>query len=478
VSSYDDPRWYEQPEDIQQPEHRFPLNENDHTNYTPSNVSPDQSGPSRSSTQIVPGRSSRSNNNYRRSNNKFGQVIVVVALMLITFTGGWFGNQLYTNLQYAPSDQSRYYSSMLQQAWNIIDQNYVDRKAVNYKEMSYAAIRAMLAVLNDKGHTYFLTPEQVKAEQQQLSGNSTGIGIYIQQTPNNQGLLITATIPGAPAEKAGLKSGDIIIAVNGTNVIGKDMDTIRNMIEGPVGSKVSLTVHRPSTNQTLTFSVTRAEFQIPSVVTHYIAEDHIAHIQILGFNTGVADQLKTQLIQVKKQGATALILDLRDNPGGYLQEAIDTVSLFLASGNVLLEQDSSGNRTPDPVNGHPVDTHIPIVVLVNGNTASAAEIVSGALQDNNRAIIIGTTTLGTGTVLNEFDLPDGSAIFLGVQEWLTPKGHFIRDKGITPDITVQLNQNAFPLTPNQENQNNMTLQQILKSNDNQLIKAIQYLQSH
>ena len=184
------------------------------------------------------------------------------------------------------------------------------------------------------------------------------------------------------------------------------------------------------------------------------------------------------MIQVKKQGATALILDLRDNPGGYLQEAIDTVSLFLASGNVLLEQDSSGNRTPDPVNGHPVDTHIPIVVLVNGNTASAAEIVSGALQDNNRAIIIGTTTLGTGTVLNEFDLPDGSAIFLGVQEWLTPKGHFIRDKGITPDITVQLNQNAFPLTPNQENQNNMTLQQILKSNDNQLIKAIQYLQSH
>ncbi len=188
--------------------------------------------------------------------------------------------------------------------------------------------------------------------------------------------------------------------------------------------------------------------------------------------------MKTDLTQAKKLGATGIILDLRDNPGGYLEEAINTASEFIKSGNVLLEQDSSGHRTPDPVNGHPLDTETPIVTLVNNNTASAAEIVSGALQDHKRAVIMGTTTLGTGTVLNEFDLPDGSAIFLGVLEWLTPNGNFIRDKGIAPNITVDLNNGASELTPNVENQRNMTLQQILTSGDNQLAAAINYLKTH
>src|SRR5205823_3490529 len=214
------------------------------------------------------------------------------------------------------------------------------------------------------------------------------------------------------------------------------------------------------------------------VILHYIAEAHMAHIQILGFDNGVSEQLKTDLIQAKRMGATSLILDLRDNPGGYLQEAINTASLFLSSGNVLLEQDSSGNRTADPVTGSPVDTHTPMVVLVNGNTASAAEIVSGALQDNNRAVVIGTKTLGTGTVLNEFDLPDGSAIFLGVMEWLTPKGHFIRGQGITPNVGVNQPANTSALTPNQENQQHLSLQQILQRGDTQLINAIKYLEAH
>jgi len=207
-------------------------------------------------------------------------------------------------------------------------------------------------------------------------------------------------------------------------------------------------------------------------------EAHIADIQILGFDSGVSDQLKTALLKAKQLGATAIVLDLRDNPGGYLEEAINTASEFIKSGNVLVEQDSSGHRTPDHVNGHPIDTQIPIVVLVNGNTASAAEIVSGALQDHKRAVIMGTTTLGTGTVLNEFDLPDGSAIYLGVLEWLTPNGNFIRDKGISPNIAVPLTAGANALTPNVENQRNMTLPQILASGDNQLAAAINYLETH
>jgi len=412
------------------------------------------------------------------SASRTGQIIVSLALVIIAFTGGWFGHQIYSGLLSSSSNQSSYYANLFQQAWSIVDQNYVDRKAVNHKEMSYAAIRSMLAVLNDKGHTYFLTPQEVQAQQQELSGTSSGIGIYINQDPKTKQVIITATVPGAPAEKAGFKSGDIIVAVNHTSVVGKDIDTIHNLIEGKIGTSVAITVQRPPTNQQLTINVTRADFKIPGVIMHYIAEAHIADIQILGFDSGVSDQLKTALTQAKQSGATAIVLDLRDNPGGYLEEAINTASEFIKSGNVLLEQDSSGHRTPDPVNGHPIDTQIPIVVLVNGNTASAAEIVSGALQDHKRAVIMGTTTLGTGTVLNEFDLPDGSAIYLGVLEWLTPNGNFIRDKGISPNIAVPLTAGANALTPNVENQRNMTLPQILASGDNQLAAAINYLETH
>lgn len=481
MSNYDDPGWYEQDSPSDQthqpdPADKFPQRiHNDALNTS----LPDMYG---TQPQKFPtGQFYTGNTDNRRnggSASRFGQVIVSLALVIIAFTGGWFGHQIYSGLLSSASNQSSYYANLFQQAWSIVDQNYVDRKAVNYKEMSYAAIRSMLAVLNDKGHTYFLSPQQVKSQQQQLSGTSSGIGIYINQDPKTKQVIITATVPGAPAEKAGFKSGDIIVAVNQTNVVGKDIDTIHNLIEGKNGTSVAITVQRPPTNQQLTINVTRGDFKIPGVIMHYITEAHIAHIQILGFDSGVSNQLKTALIKVKQSGATAIVLDLRDNPGGYLQEAINTASEFLKSGNVLLEQDSSGNRTPDPVNGHPIDTQIPLVVLVNGNTASAAEIVSGALKDNKRAIIIGVNTLGTGTVLNEFDLPDGSAIYLGVLEWLTPNGSFIRDKGIAPNIVVPLTAGANPLTPNIENQRNMTLKQILASGDNQLSAAINYLQTH
>src|SRR6266478_848162 len=408
----------------------------------------------------------------------FGQIVVVLALMAIAFLAGWFGHQAYSNTSFNPNNQSKSYQNLFDQAWNIVDQNYVDRKAVNYKQMSYQAIQAMLGVLHDTGHTRFLTPQDVQAEHQQLSGTLIGVGIYLRQDASTKQLTITSTISGTPAQKAGLKRGDIIMAVNGTSVAGKDLNTVSSLIQAQAGTNVSITIKRPSTNQTLTFTMKRKEITVPSVAMYYIADAHIAHIQISQFSTGASDQLKAALNQAKKMGAKKIILDLRDNPGGYLQEAINVASQFIRSGNVLLEQDSSGQRTPVPVNGQPIDTNIPIVVLVNGNTASAAEIVSGALQDNHRAIILGTKTFGTGTVLQEYDLSDGSALLLGTSEWLTPNGQFIRDKGITPNLVVNLNPNANELTPDIENQQNMNEQQILSSGDAQLVAAIKYLDAH
>ncbi len=277
MSNYDEPGWYEQDNQPDQglqpdPADRFPEQiHNDAPGTSPSGTfgAPSQKFPP---DQYYTGNTGNAGSPRNRGGvGSYSQLIVSLALVIIAFTAGWFGHQIYSSLLVSSSNQSSYYANLFQQAWSIVDQNYVDRKAVNYQEMSYAAIRSMLAVLNDKGHTYFLTPQEVQAQQQELSGTSSGIGIYINQDPKTKQVIITATVPGAPAEKAGFKSGDIIVAVNHVSVVGKDIDTIHNLIEGKVGTSVAITVQRPPTNAQLTINVTRANFKVPDVIMHYIA---------------------------------------------------------------------------------------------------------------------------------------------------------------------------------------------------------------
>jgi carboxyl-terminal processing protease len=263
---------------------------------------------------------------------------------------------------------------------------------------------------------------------------------------------------------------------------GKDIDSTSNLIEGQAGTSVTLTIQRLGEAQLREVQVTRADIQVPNVSMYYIPNSHIMDIQIAQFASGVSDQLRDAINQGKKMGATKIILDLRDNPGGLLQEAINTTSLFIKTGKVLIEEDSNGKQTTIPVNGNPLDTSSQIIVLINNQSASAAEIVSGALKDNHRAILLGQKTYGTGTILQQFILADGSALYLGTQEWLTPNGHFIRQDpnkpnsgGISPDITISLTTDTSILTPNEETQQHLTEQQILASGDTQLSAAINYL---
>ena len=476
MSRYDDPRWYEE-------QRTTPPTPPDNSSHSIQNgyYAPSQGTPHDDEDEIYvrPSRSSNTSPSRRKRTigKKIGQFLAIAALVVIAFFGGWFAHQFF-GYSLGEGDQSSANAQLIQQAWQIIDQNYVDRKAVNYKTMAYDAINAMVTSLHDTGHTRFLTPQDLQSENQQLSGSYVGIGIYLRQDPKTKQVIITSTIPGSPASKAGFKRGDVIVAVNGTSTVGKDIPFISNLIQGKAGTSVAVTVQRSGVQQPVVIHVIREQINVPNVLMHYIPQDHVADIQIVQFADGVSGQLKDVLAQAKKQGATKIVLDLRDDPGGYLTEAINTASDFMSSGTVLLEQDSTGQRQTISVTGGAQYTTQQMVVLVNSNTASAAEIVSGSLKDNGRAVVIGQKTFGTGTVLQQFNLADGSAILLGTQEWLTPKGQFIRGQGIQPNIVVTEPTNATVLTPNDENAGNMNEQQILQSGDAQLVAALHYLDTH
>jgi carboxyl-terminal processing protease len=363
---------------------------------------------------------------------------------------------------------------LMAEAWNTIQKDYVDKSAINANNMTYGAISGMVDSLGDTGHSTFLSPQMVKQEQNFTQGQFDGIGALMEMKNGNA--TIVAPFDGSPAQKAGLIPGDVITKVEGKDVTGLPLDQIVNQILGPAGTNVTLTVLDPKTGQTRTVTITRAKIQVNNVTWQILPGTTIAQIRIAGFSQGVTKDLQKAITDAKQQGATAIILDLRNDPGGLLSEAIGVASQFLASGNVMLEKDAKGNITPVPVESGGVAPKIPMVVLINGGTASAAEIVSGALQDAHRAQLVGETTFGTGTVLNEFPLSDGSALLLATQEWLTPNGSSFWHVGISPNITVTMPVTVTPLIP--EAERTMTAAQLQSSGDTQLLKAVQMLSTN
>jgi carboxyl-terminal processing protease len=286
-------------------------------------------------------------------------------------------------------------------------------------------------------------------------------------------LVIVAPMDGTPAERAGLHPGDRILRVDGESIVGLPIDQAVGHILGPAGSQVTLTILTPDTGQTRDVTLTRAHISLQNVIWQRLPGTDVAHLRIVAFRKGVTDELKQALAEIRQQGLTGIVLDLRSNPGGLLDEAVGVASQFLGSGNVLLEKDAQGNVKEVPVTGGGLALDKPLVVLIDQGTASAAEIVSGALQDAGRAELVGETTFGTGTVLNEFSLSDGSALLLATEEWLTPKGRLIWHKGIAPDEVVTLAASSAPLLP--EAEAGMTPEQFQSSGDAQLLRALELL---
>jgi carboxyl-terminal processing protease len=357
---------------------------------------------------------------------------------------------------------------LMAEAWNTIYAHYVDRAAIKPTPITYGAISGMVDALGDTGHSTFLSPQMIKEEEQFTAGRYRGVGAEVKMKGGR--VVIVAPLDGSPAQKAGLKPGQIIQAVDGHDVTGLTLLQVVKRIAGPAGTKVTLTILNPETGSVREVTLVRAVIAVDNVSWLHLPGTKVAHLRIAGFSEGVTKDLKNALEKIKQEDLKGIILDLRNDPGGLFTGAVSVASQFLSGGNVLLAKDSKGLTTPVPVEEGGVALHIPMVGLVNGGTASAAEIVAGALQDHGRAILVGTKTFGTGTVLEKFPLSDGSALLLAVEEWLTPDGHTIWHKGITPNVVVTLPEGATPLFPEEER--GMTAQQLRETKDLQLLDAL------
>jgi carboxyl-terminal processing protease len=406
------------------------------------------------------------------------RILIYLLFLPVMLGAGFAGGVLVDHFLISPTTASAQTQSnnlnLVNQAYQIIQQNYVDQSAVNQTQLEYGAISGMVNALGDTGHSRFLTPQMVQEENNFTQGSFDGIGAEVAMNASGQ-VVIVAPIDGSPAQKAGVKAGDIMLKVNGQDLTGLSLSDVVSMVLGPAGTQVTLTLQDPTSGAIRDVTITRAKITVQNVTWAMLPGTTIADIRIAGFSQGVTNDLITALNQAKAQGATSIVLDLRNNPGGLLNEAVGVASQFLSSGNVLLVKNVQGQEQAIPVEAGGVATSIPMVVLVNQGTASASEIVAGALQDAHRATLIGETTFGTGTVLNAFPLSDGSQILLATEEWLTPSGRVIWHKGISPDITVSLSSSVTPLTP--DGLQGMTATQLQSSQDVQLLKGISELTS-
>jgi carboxyl-terminal processing protease len=325
------------------------------------------------------------------------------------------------------------------EAWNIIHDQYVDQPVDDVKLMQ-GAINGMMQSLGDE-HSTYMDPTTYKTANSELAGSYEGIGAYVDTKADY--LTILSPIPGSPAEKAGLQPGDKIIKIDGVDMTGIDTEVAHQKVLGPAGSTVVLTVARKNVPDLLEFSIVREKIVIKSA-TGKMLENNIAYVQVNTFGENTTSELKATLTDLMAQNPKGLILDLRNNTGGYLQTAVEVVSQFVPKGVVLYEKMGNGKQNQYDVISGGLATNIPMVVLINELSASASEITAGALQDYGRAKLVGVVSYGKGSVQNWVPLSnDQGAVRVTIAKWYTPNDRTIEGKGLTPDVYVTLTADDF-----------------------------------
>lgn len=341
------------------------------------------------------------------------------------------------------------------EVWGLVQRDFYG-ELPDMQTLTYAAIRGMLITLGDE-YTAFIEPDIATILAEDATGQFEGIGAYVDL--NKEGKLeLIGIFEGGPAERAGLLEGDRVLAVDGVSLVGRTLYESISLIRGPAGSEATLLIEREGVAERFEVPVTRARLEIP-VVEFEMRDDGVGYIRLHDFSTPASDRLQQALQELLEQEPRGIILDLRSNPGGWLEQAIAVADLFLDDGAILVERWSDGTEHEFTATPGQLGEDVSLVVLVDGGTASAAEIVAGALQDRERAILIGQTTFGKGSVQRPFTLSDGSELRVTTALWFTPDKQVIQGVGLTPDIDVPWPEEG--LEPDQDPQLERAVQHLL-----------------
>jgi carboxyl-terminal processing protease len=388
-------------------------------------------------------------------------VLVLLALVLVAYL---------LERSQVLSTEDREGMALYAEALKVVKEDYINQKAIDPEKQTYGAIKGMLGSLDDRWHTSFLTPEEAEKNRERYSSKQVGIGVRLEN--DNDKVVVLDTIDGSPAQEAGIKPGDALVAINGESARGMNIVEVADKLEGSEGSPIKLTALRDGAEQE--FSLERVKLTVPAVSWNLIPGTHVAHLRLGSFSEDSSTEFEDAVSEARDNGAERFVLDLRDNSGGWIEQAEKIAARFLPARSVIYVQKDAGGREEEvtvPEDNRPLDA--PLVVLVNVGSASSAEILAGSLKDNGRARVVGGKTFGAGTMLEERPLSDGSAIMLATAQWLTPNRDPIQGSGIEPDIKGSLEEGQKPRPPDQLR--GLSRKEIL-AHDAQLQRAFEVLQ--
>lgn len=327
--------------------------------------------------------------------------------------------------------------------WDTLDTSYFDKTKLISSKMVYGAISGMVSSIGDP-YTSFLPPDENKVVEEDLSGSFDGVGIQIGFKGRN--LAVIAPLPDSPAEKAGVQAGDFIVGIKDES---KGIDTVTTgisltdavkIIRGKSGTKVTLFLSREDQVEPIVVDLIRATLDVPSVILNIVNDGKTAHLRLLKFGADTDSEWMKSINEITKNlSVESLILDLRNNPGGYLQGSVDIAGSFMKKGSIVVIEDGKGKRNEFKTDRNPTLEKYRVVVLINKGSASASEILAGALKENLGIKLIGETTFGKGTIQEPLKINGGAGLHITTARWLTPKGNWIHDKGLEPDIVVEDN---------------------------------------
>ena len=365
-------------------------------------------------------------------------ILVLILLIVGVFVGFVIGQQNSSSTTPQKSESTSGLDfNLLDTVYGIIRNEYVNQPA-NLKQLEYGMIRGLVAGLGDP-NSNFMDPEETRAFQENLSGEFEGIGIEI--AIKEEQLTVVAPIPNSPAERAGLESGDSIVQIEETLASTLTLDEAVQLIRGPRGTEVTLLVARDGEFEAQAFSIVRETIEIESVA-YELREDGIAHIHIARFGEDTARVLEGIAREILESDARGVVLDLRGNPGGFLETSVEVASLFIEEGTIVTEEYGDGRKQEYSASGNALLKDVPLVVLVDEGSASASEIVAGALQDYGRAQLVGTKTFGKGSVQELKPLEDNTSLRLTVALFVLPEGRKIDHEGILPDVEIEFSEDT------------------------------------